>query len=108
MNAAIQSETRDIRIKRLLYQSWYRGCKETDRILGHFAKDHIHNFNDKELDQFEEIMQETDHDIFAWISGKQPLPAHYKNHKVMQMVLSYNVARANIPAISAPRQQSGS
>lgn len=87
-------ETREIRIKRLLYQSWYRGCKETDGILGHFARAHINDLSDSELDDFEKIMAENDNDIFDWVSGARALPEKYVNNAVMQKILSFDVAWA--------------
>lgn len=87
------SSDRENKIKRLLYQSWYRGCKETDRLLGWFAKQYIHDFDDQELTMFEEILNETDKDLFNWITGKEDLPDRYKNNKVMKLVLAFDFAK---------------
>jgi antitoxin CptB len=84
-------ESRQIRIKRLLYQSWYRGCKETDKIIGGFAKKHIHELSDKELDQLEEILAENDNDIFDWCCGKLPVPEKYTGNHVFQKILAFDV-----------------
>jgi succinate dehydrogenase flavin-adding protein (antitoxin of CptAB toxin-antitoxin module) len=83
-------ESRDIRIKRLIYQSWYRGCKETDRLLGHFAKAHLEELDDQELDDFEALLAEDDHDIFRWLTGKGTIPEKYKESAAFKMLLSYN------------------
>jgi len=91
-------ETRENRIKRLLYQSWYRGCKETDRIVGWFAKKHIHELSDAQIDEFEEIMAEDDKDIFNWLTGKITVPAKYDDNSVMKMLLDFDVAKANLEA----------
>ena len=80
-----------IRIKRLMYQSWYRGCKETDRILGHFARAHLAEFSVEELDRFEALMEENDADIFAWVTGKKPLPAEYVACPVMKQIMTFDV-----------------
>lgn len=85
------SEDRTIRIKRLQYQSWYRGCKETDRVLGWFAKQHLHELDEAELDVFEAILDESDNDIFAW-KGGEPLPERYQGNTVMQRILAFDVA----------------
>ncbi len=74
---------RENRVKKLLYQSWYRGCKETDKIIGYFAKKHIHELNDKELDELEEILNENDNDIYDWLSNKKPLPENFSQNSVM-------------------------
>jgi antitoxin CptB len=67
-------EDRQNRIKKLLYRSWYRGCKETDQIIGNYAKAHIENFSDAELDELEEILAQNDNDLYDWISNKKPTP----------------------------------
>lgn len=87
-------QNREERIKRIIYQTWYRGCKETDRILGLFAREHAHSFADGELDMLEDILNESDSDLFNWISGKEPLPKKYKNNNVMKLLISFDVAEA--------------
>jgi antitoxin CptB len=86
------AEARDIRIKRLIYQSWYRGCKETDRLLGYFAKDQLVYLDDAELDTFEALLLEEDHEIFAWLTGKEKAPAHYAASPAFQKLLHYPYA----------------
>lgn len=90
METSLKNEDRAIRIKRLLYQSWYRGCKETDKILGKFARAHIEQLSDADLDDFERILSESDHDIFAWLTGKTTVPDAYKDCRVMEMLLSFD------------------
>lgn len=60
-------ENRDVRMKRLRYQSWHRGCKETDEILGHFCDANLAGLSDAELDVFEAFLNEDDHDIWQWV-----------------------------------------
>ncbi|NBO19140.1 MAG: succinate dehydrogenase assembly factor 2 [Proteobacteria bacterium] len=86
----MKQETRDVRIKRLLYQSWYRGCKETDKILGRFARAHIEALSADDLDLFEQLMNEDDHDIFAWITGKQPIPTEYKSTPLWKKIAAFD------------------
>ncbi len=79
------------RIKRLLHQSWYRGCKETDIVLGKFAKEYLHTLSNDELDWFEGLLQENDNDIWDWVTGKNPIPLNY-NTTLMQKIISFNNA----------------
>ena len=64
----------DTRRKRLRYQSWHRGCKETDLILGGYCDAHLATLDDATLDIFEALLEEDDADIWAWIVEKQPIP----------------------------------
>ena len=44
--------SRDNRVKRLLYQSFHRGCKETDALLGKFSRKYLSDFKrDREKDK---------------------------------------------------------
>ena len=67
----------DIRKKRLVYRANYRGFKEADLILGGFAKAHIDELSEEEVDMFEDLLGAKDHDIYNWITGKLPVPANY-------------------------------
>lgn len=62
------------RQKQLLMRSWRRGTKEMDLILGPYADAMLAAMTDAELDAFEAMMNENDQDLYAWITGQQPMP----------------------------------
>ena len=64
----------ETRRKRLLYRSVYRGNKENDILLGQFARAHIAEFDEAELDQYEHLLTKGDNDIFDWVSGQAAVP----------------------------------
>lgn len=68
------AETRDIRIKRMRMRAWRRGTKEMDLILGRFADDRLGGFDDAQLEAFDALLAEDDHDLFAWILGRAAPP----------------------------------
>ena len=74
------SDLRENRIKRLIYQSWYRGCKETDILLGEFAKSELRALDDDGLDSFEALLAEQDVDIYHWLTGQSEVPPHFKHN----------------------------
>ena len=59
------SEPLAIRRKRLVYQSRYRGRLEGDLLLGRFANRHIARLDRLQLDLYEALLCESDHDLFA-------------------------------------------
>lgn len=59
--------SKETRLKRLRYQSWHRGCKETDVLLGNFCDHNIQKLNDVELALFEALLEEDDYDIWQWV-----------------------------------------
>jgi len=64
-------------IKQLLYRSIHRGCKETDFLIGEFAKEKIATFNEAKLELFQSFIQEDDLQIYDWILNKELPPQHY-------------------------------
>ncbi len=56
------------RFKRLRYQSWHRGCKETDVILGNYFDTHAADLTEDELTLYEELLDEDDWDIWKWVA----------------------------------------
>jgi antitoxin CptB len=70
-------EPQDIRIKRLRYRSSYTGTKETDVLLGQFAARHLAELSADMLDQYEALIENSDPDLFMWISGRKPVPPEW-------------------------------
>lgn len=66
------------RRKRLHIRCWRRGTREMDLILGGFADQALDSLPDAMLDRLESLLHENDHDIYAWISGTQPIPAEHQ------------------------------
>ncbi|ABD55569.1 succinate dehydrogenase assembly factor 2 [Jannaschia sp. CCS1] len=69
------SEPREIRLKRLRLRAWHRGIKEMDLILGGWADRNLSDATDADLDAFEAVMAEADHDLYQWISGQAEAPS---------------------------------
>jgi len=65
------------RARRLIYQAIYTGMKETDLLLGHFAKTHLADLCDADLTDFENLLAAGDHWIYAWVMGNEPVPDAY-------------------------------
>ena len=71
------SDGLDPRRRRLLFRSWHRGIREMDLIMGRFADAQIHALAPAELDEYERLMELTDQELYAWISGEVPVAADY-------------------------------
>ncbi len=84
----------EIRIKRLKYRSWHRGCKETDVILGYFADSHLEVFNPGQLDLFEKLLEEQDADIWKWIVGKE-VPSNLDYLPILDILKKYGTENKN-------------
>ena len=82
----------DSRRKKLIFQSQHCGIKENDILLGQFATDHIEEFSDQQLDLFEALLLENDHDIYSWITGQKSLPLRI-DHEVMAALIKFQHTR---------------
>jgi antitoxin CptB len=90
MSQNIMSENSlENRKKKIIYRSWYRGCKETDRILGHYVKQNIERFDESQLDDLEEILALQDVDIYNWLSGKQKTPANVMENPIFKELMEF-------------------
>jgi antitoxin CptB len=82
-------KNRDQFIKKLLYQSCNRGCKETDLIIGQFAKKNIEKMTDNELKIFEHILEQNDADLYDWYVKKKPVPEENLS-TIMTKILNFD------------------
>ena len=65
----------DPRRKKLQYRAWHRGFREADLILGPFADAHVGGLDAAAMDEFEVLLDQPDHDLYAWIIGQAEAPA---------------------------------
>lgn len=72
-------ETRELRRKRLVHRSRYRGVKESDLLFGQFAARHLGELDDAQLDRYEALLDEPDQEVLAWVYGRAPIPDHHRN-----------------------------
>lgn len=71
------SEPREIKIRRLHMRSIRRGIKEMDLIFTAFATTHLPHLSDDDLDRYDALLAENDHDILSWVMGQTEAPAEF-------------------------------
>ena len=83
----MSSESLTPQQKRLIYQSWHRGTKECDLILGPFAEEFVLKMTEDELTFYEKLMTADDQNIYAWVTQdkKIPLPEQW-DHPLIHML----------------------
>ena len=67
----------DPRRKKLQYRAWHRGFREADLILGPFADAHVGTLDEATIDEFEVLLDQPDHDLYAWIIGQTEPPSPF-------------------------------
>jgi len=68
------SDDLDIRRRQLRYRSWHRGTRELDLVLGPFADSALGELSAEQLDRYAALLENSDPDIFGWVSGRDPAP----------------------------------
>ncbi|WP_417605406.1 succinate dehydrogenase assembly factor 2 [Primorskyibacter flagellatus] len=68
------TETRAIRLKRLKMRSMRRGIKEMDILLSRYADARLAQLDSLQLDRYEMLLDESDQDLYQWVSGQKPAP----------------------------------
>lgn len=68
---------KELLAKQLLYRSTHRGCKETDFLIGEYAKSDIAKMEQADLDLFSEFIEENDWELYDWLLGKIVGPEKY-------------------------------
>jgi antitoxin CptB len=81
----------DERRKRLLFRCWHRGTREMDLILGRFADAEIADLTGDELDQLEQLIEVPDPDLYAALTGSEPLAPEYA-HGLFDRIKSFRPA----------------
>jgi antitoxin CptB len=85
------SEGLDARRRRLLFRSWHRGIREMDLIMGRFADAWIERLSERELDQYERLIEIPDPELYAWIAGQEAVPAGYDS-ELLQRLRAFHFA----------------
>lgn len=77
------------RLKRILFRSTHRGTKEADLLLGPYAQKHLAAMNEADIIEFEQFLEESDSDIWDWISGaSKPMRYHILIEELRHMIQS--------------------
>lgn len=75
----------ELLLKKLIYQSNNRGCKETDVILGNFSKNALGKMSEPELNDYQYFLSQLDADIWNWVNDISQAPDHVLQ-KIVNMI----------------------
>jgi antitoxin CptB len=82
------------RRKRALFRSLRRGTRESDMILGGFAKSHIELLSEDQVARFEILLDRNDNELLSWIGGWEPVPPEF-DHDVMSLLQHFKSGLGN-------------
>ncbi len=92
---AAPGEELERRRKRLHFRSRRRGTRESDLILGRFADAHLAEMSAGQLDRYAALLEASDPDIYAWLVGREPVPASHDND-VMTLLKRFKVHLSSV------------
>lgn len=75
--------------KKLVFRSWHRGTREIDLLLGRFAENCLGDMGEAELALYARFLNNSDPDIYNWITGQEPVPPAEDNAVVQKLVAFY-------------------
>jgi antitoxin CptB len=67
----------DPRRKRILFRAWHRGTREMDLLMGRYVESAVAALSEPELAILEALIEVPDRDLFAWLTGAEPVPENY-------------------------------
>lgn len=80
----------DARRKRLRFRSRHRGTREMDLLLGRFADRHLAGLSERQLADYEALLEVGDPDLYGWIAGKAAVPSRYDT-AVLQLIKDFKL-----------------
>lgn len=84
-----ENEPEKIMRKRLRYQAYQRGLKETCIILSKFADDKLPTMTQEELKQFDMLLKKPDTDIYNWVFDAVDIPQEVQSSTVFKTLRDY-------------------
>lgn len=78
--------------KKLLFRAWHRGTREADLLMGRFAEAHMALWSEEEASLFGALLEESDPDIYDWVTARTPLPDSNLRPLLEKMIEFYRVA----------------
>ncbi|HEY1926306.1 MAG TPA: succinate dehydrogenase assembly factor 2 [Caulobacteraceae bacterium] len=73
------------RLNRIRFRAWRRGFREADLILGGFADACLPSLSEEDVARFERLLEQPDHDIYAWILGRAPAPPAFDDELLQRI-----------------------
>jgi len=73
------------RLARMRFRAWHRGTREADYMIGcYFDRFHA-GWSDDDVQWFEDLLEQEDHDILAWALKTLPVPPRFEGALMQRM-----------------------
>ncbi len=78
----------EIRRRKLAFRAGRRGFRELDLFMQAFCESHLAGFGERQLAEFERVLDIPDQHVFDWIMGRARPPDHLRS-EVLDLVLCF-------------------
>jgi antitoxin CptB len=78
----------ETRRRKLAFRASRRGFRELDLFMQAFAAAHLGQFDERQLDEFEAVLDVPDQHVHDWIIGRERPPEIHRS-EVLDLVLSF-------------------
>jgi len=79
-----------------------------DLVLGRFADAEIDRLDEREMDDFEVLMEAIDRDLFQWLTGEVPVPDEYDTGIFRRIKAFYDIPVEDRPDVHGVSPESRS
>jgi len=85
-NAENAGQDRPLRLRKLRFRAWHRGMRELDLLLGRFVDAESGSMSDREIGDFEGLLETPDRVVLAWLMGEEPVPADHDSPLIRRIM----------------------
>ncbi len=78
----------ETRRRKLQFRAARRGFRELDLYMQQFTQAHLGEFDTRQLDEFEAVLDIPDQHVFDWIMGRERPPEGLRS-EVLDLLLSF-------------------
>jgi len=73
------------RLARIRFRAWHRGTREADYMIGCYFDRFVATGSEEDVEWFENLIEEEDHDILGWALKTIAVPARFAGERMERM-----------------------
>ncbi len=68
------------RLAKMKFRAWHRGTREADFMIGGYFDRYHAEWDEEDMQWFEDLLDKDDVEIMAWALQSQPVPERFHGH----------------------------
>ncbi|MCT8265811.1 succinate dehydrogenase assembly factor 2 [Afifella sp. JA880] len=74
------------RRRRAHFRAWRRGTRELDLLVGRFGDSVLPSADERQLAEFERLLELPDLALYSWIVGREEVPAEHQSAMISGLI----------------------